>query len=117
VWGNAESNAGVLFRITDPKNPGIENGYELNINDLRKDQSGRTGSIVNVAKPLVKFDMGNPGKWVTVEIAARGPKMTARIDGILVAEASDAKYARGPVSMQAAGGTVRYRNFQIREVK
>jgi len=115
VWGTPASNAGVLFRITDPRDPGIENGYELNINDERKDQDGRTGSIVNVAKPLVKFDAGN--RWTTVEIAARGPRMTARLNGTLTAEANDSKYARGPIALQAAGGLVRYRNVQIRELK
>ncbi len=45
-----------MFRITNPKDPGIENGYELNVNDNRNDQTGRTGSIVNVATPLVKVD-------------------------------------------------------------
>ena len=115
VWTRPESNGGILFRITDARDPGIENGYELNINDTRKDQDGRTGSIVNVAKPLVKFDSGNI--WTTVEIRAVGPKMTARLNGMLTAEASDAKYARGPVALQAAGGLVRYRNVQIREIK
>ncbi|MSO30466.1 MAG: DUF1080 domain-containing protein [Acidobacteria bacterium] len=114
VWTLPESNGGVLFRITDVRDPGIENAYELNINDTRKDQTGRTGSIVNVAKPLVKFDSGN--QWVTVEIRAVGPKMTARLNGVLTAEATDAKYARGPIALQAAGGLVRYRNVQIREI-
>jgi len=115
VWGRPESNGGILFRITDPRDPGIENGYELNINDTRKDQDGRTGSIVNVAKPLVKFDSGNI--WTTVEITVRGPRMTARLNGTLTAEANDSKYARGPIALQAAGGLVRYRNVQIRELK
>lgn len=115
VWARPESNGGILFRITDPRDPGIENAYELNINDTRKDQDGRTGSIVNVAKPLVKFDSGNI--WTTVEITARGPKMTARLNGMLTAEANDSKYARGPIALQAAGGLVRYRNVQIRELK
>ena len=115
VWVRPESNAGFMFRITDPKDPGIQNAYELNINDQRKDQSGRTGSIVNVAKPLVQYDSGN--RWTTVEITARGSRLTARLDGTLVAEATDAKYARGPVAIQAAGGLVRYRNIRIRELK
>jgi hypothetical protein len=115
VWARPESNGGILFRITDARDPGIENGYELNINDTRKDQDGRTGSIVNVAKPVVKFDSGNI--WTTVEIRAVGPKMTARLNGTLTAEATDSKYARGPVALQAAGGLVRYRNVQIREIK
>ena len=115
VYALADSNGGFLFRITNPKDPGIENGYEFNINDNRKDQDGRTGSIVNVAKPLFKFDSAN--KWTTVEISARGPHMTGKLDGKLLAEADDAKYASGPVSLQAAGGLIRYRNVQIRRIK
>jgi len=115
IWVTADSNGGVLYRITNPKDPGIENGYELNINDKRADQTGRTGAIVNVAKPLVQYDAG--GKWTTIEISARGPHVTAKLNGTLVAEANDTKYTSGPVSLQAAGGLVRYRNVQIRPVK
>jgi hypothetical protein len=115
VWTTPDSNGGVLFRITKPEDPGIENGYELNINDKRADQTGRTGSIVNVAKPLVQFDAG--GKWVTAVITAKGPHLVATLNGIKTAEVDDAKYARGPVSLQAAGGVVRYRNVQIRALK
>ena len=115
IWATPESNGGVLFRITNPKDPGIENGYELNINDKRADQSGRTGAIVNVAKPLVQVDSGN--RWTTIEITAKGPHLTARLNGVVTADVDDAKYPRGPVSLQAAGGIVRYRNVQIRRLK
>jgi len=115
IWATPESNGGVLFRITDAANPGIENGYELNINDKRADQTGRTGSIVNVARPLVNVD--TPNRWMLIEITAKGPHMTAKVDGKLTAEADDAKFKSGPVSLQAAGGLVRYRNVQIREIK
>ena len=115
VWTTPDSNGGLLFRITKPDDPGIENGYELNINDKRADQTGRTGSIVNVAKPLVQFDAG--GKWVTAVITARGAHMVGTLNGIKTAEADDAKYKSGPVSLQAAGGIVRYRNVQIRPIK
>lgn len=115
VFTRPESNGGILYRITEPRDPGIQNAYELNINDGRKDQSGRTGSIVNIAAPLTTFDAGN--QWVTVELRVVGPKMTARLNGTLTAEATDTKYTRGPVALQAAGGLVRYRNVQIREIK
>jgi hypothetical protein len=115
VFTLPESNGGILFRITDVRDPGIQNAYELNVNDGRKDQSGRTGSIVNIAEPLTKFDAGN--QWVTVELRVVGPKMTARLNGMVIAEATDTKYARGPIALQAAGGLVRYRNVQIREIK
>ena len=115
VWTTPDSNGGILFRITKPDDPGIENGYELNINDKRADQTGRTGSIVNVAKPLVQFDAG--GKWVTAVITAKGPHLIGTLNGIKTAEADDAKYKSGPVSLQAAGGIVRYKNVQIRELR
>ena len=115
IWVTADSNGGFLFRITKPEDPGIENGYELNINDKRADQTGRTGSIVNVAKPLVQYDSG--GKWTKVVITAKGPHLVATLNGIKTAEVDDTKYARGPVSLQAAGGIVRYRNVEIRELK
>jgi len=115
IWVTADSNGGFLFRITKPEDPGIENGYELNINDKRADQTGRTGSIVNVAKPLVQYDSG--GKWTTVVITAKGPHLVATLNGIKTAEVEDTKYARSPVSLQAAGGIVRYRNVEIRELK
>jgi hypothetical protein len=115
IWVTSDSNGGFLFRITKPEDPGIENGYELNINDKRADQTGRTGSIVNVAKPLVQYDSG--GKWTTVVIAAKGSHLVATLNGVKTAEVDDTKYARGPVSLQAAGGIVRYRNVEIREVQ
>src|ERR1044071_7512590 len=69
VSETADSNGGLLFRITKPEDPGIENGYELNMNDKRADQTGRTGSIVNVAKPPLQHASG--GKWTTVVITAK----------------------------------------------
>ena len=112
VWTLPESNAGVMLRVQDPRAPALSNGYEVNINDQRTNQDGRTGSIVNIAKPLVQFDSGN--KWVTVDISAMGPRMTVRLDGILTAEATDTTFASGQFALQAAGGEVKYRNVQIR---
>src|SRR5436853_6333340 len=78
VWTTPDSNGGLLFRITKPEDPGIENGYELNINDKRADQTGRTGSIVNDAKPLVRFDAG--GKSVTAVISSKGPHLVGTFE-------------------------------------
>ena len=112
VWTRPESNAGVMLRVGDPRAPSLRNGYEVNINDQRTNQDGRTGSIVNIAVPLAKVDAGN--KWVTVDISAVGPRMTVRIDGILTADATDTTFTSGQFALQAAGGEVKYRNVQIR---
>jgi hypothetical protein len=52
-----------------------------------------------------------------VVITAKGPHLVATLNGIKTAEVDDAKYARGPVSLQAAGGIVRYRNVEIRDLR
>ena len=50
-------------------------------------------------------------------VSAKGPHMVGTLNGIKTAEADDAKYKSGPVSLQAAGGIVRYRNVRIRPIK
>jgi hypothetical protein len=64
----------VFIRCSDPKVISATNAYEVNIFDKRPDPAYRTGAIVNVAKPLTMVNAG--GKWNTLEITAKGPKMT-----------------------------------------
>ena len=62
------------LRCSDPKTITAANAYEVNIFDQRPDPAYRTGAIVNVAKPLAMVNAG--GKWNTLEITAKGTKMT-----------------------------------------
>ena len=115
IWVTADSNGGFLFRITKPEDPGIENGYELNINDKRADQTGRTGSIVNVAKPLVQYRF-----WRQVDDrsdhrqgSAHGRDAQWDQDG-----GSRRRQIRARPGIPAGRRRiVRYRNVQIRELK
>jgi len=111
-WVSDDANSGVFLRCSDPKQVTADNAYEVNIFDKRPDPSYRTGGIVNVAKPLAVVDAG--GKWNTYDIAAKGPKMTVRLNGQLIADGTDSKHARGPIALQYAAGTVKFRNVQIR---
>jgi hypothetical protein len=113
VWVSEEANSGVFIRCSDPKAITAANAYEVNIFDTRPDQTYRTGAIVNLATPLEKVDTG--GKWSTLEITAKGPKMTVVLNGITtVRDAEDAKHARGPIALQYGTGVVKFRNFSIR---
>src|SRR3954469_12884868 len=60
-WVTPDANSGVFIRCTDPKMISAMNAYEVNIFDMRPDQSYRTGAIVNVAKPTRVVNTGN--KW------------------------------------------------------
>jgi Domain of Unknown Function (DUF1080) len=107
-----DANSGVFIRLSDPKTIADTNSYEINIFDRRPDQSYRTGGIVNFAKPTSAVMTG--GKWNTFDITARGSRLTVILNGAKMAEVDDAKYARGPLALQYAAGTVRFRNVRIR---
>jgi hypothetical protein len=111
-WVTDDANSGVFIRCQDPKTITSANSYEVNIFDRRPDQSYRTGGIVDVAKPLAVVNTG--GKWNTIDITARGPRMTVLINGQKVADGQDTKHARGPIALQYGAGTVKFKNVRIR---
>jgi hypothetical protein len=113
-WVDENGNSGVYMRCQDAAKITDTTCYEANVFDKRPDQSGRTGAIVHIAKPLAIVDAA--GKWNTYEITAKGPQLTVRLNGTLTAQAEDAKFTSGPIALQYAAGTVRFRRVQIRKL-
>jgi hypothetical protein len=111
-WVTDDANSGVFIRCSDPKTINAMNAYEVNIYDKRPDQTYRTGAIVDVAKPASVVNTG--GKWNTIDITARGPKMTVAINGMPMVDVEDKAHARGPVALQYGAGTVKFKNVRIR---
>jgi hypothetical protein len=113
-WVDEAANSGVYMRCQDATKIADTTCYEVNIFDKRPDQSGRTGAIVHVAKPLAVVDAG--GKWNTFEITAKGPQLTVKLNGTVTAQAEDRKLTSGPIALQYMAGTVRFRRVQIRRL-
>lgn len=113
-WTDEAANSGVYMRCQDASKITDTTCYEANIFDKRPDQSGRTGAIVHVAKPLAVVDAG--GRWNTYEITVKGPQLTVRLNGTLTAQGEDKKLVSGPIALQYAAGTVRFRRVQIRRL-
>ena len=113
-WVDEGANSGVYMRCQDAKTITDKTCYEANIFDKRPDQSGRTGAIVHVAKPLAVVDAG--GKWNTYEITANGPRLTVKLNGTVTAQAEDGKMTSGPIALQYMAGTVRFRHVQVRRL-
>jgi hypothetical protein len=111
---NEGANSGVYMRCQDPTTITDKTCYEANVFDKRPDQSGRTGAIVHIAKPLAIIDAG--GKWNTYEITAKGPQLIVKLNGTVTAQAEDTKFASGPIALQYMAGTVRFRRVQIRRL-
>ena len=58
-WVTPDANSGIFIRGQDPKQVTAMNAYEVNIFDMRPDQTYRTGGIVDVAKPMSMVNAGN----------------------------------------------------------
>lgn len=111
-WADEEANSGIFIRCADPLKVTADNAYEVNIFDKRPDPSYGTGAIVNVAKigPMIKA----AGKWNTFEIVAKGPVFTVKLNGVVTVDgARDARLASGPIALQSAGGTIKFRKVEI----
>jgi len=118
-WADHTTNSGIFIRISDPKNVGAKNAYEVNIYDQRPEPDYGTGAIVNFAKvsPMPKAG----GKWNTYEITARGSQLTIVLNGIKTVDIQHGQFAEGPFSLQfgnrdkgAPGGAIKWRKVQIR---
>ena len=112
-WVTDDANSGVFIRCENPTQVSAMNAYEVNIYDKRPDQSYRTGAIVDVAKPK-DMTIATGGKWNTIEITAKGPRMIVAVNGIAMVDVKDSKHARGPIALQYGAGTVKFRRVEIR---
>src|SRR5689334_8710731 len=113
-WVTDDANSGVFIRCSDPKMISAANAYEVNIYDQRPDPSYGTGAIVDVAKPSTVLKAG--GKWNTYDITAKGTKLTVILNGTKTVDVDDTKHGEGPIGLQYAAGTVKFRNIRIRRL-
>lgn len=111
-WVDEPANSGVFIRCSNALELTQDNAYEVNVYDKRPDQTYATGAIVGVARPSEK--MLAAGKWNTFEIRAQGTHLEVTLNGVKTVDARDSKFASGPIGLQAAAGTVRFRLVQIR---
>jgi Domain of Unknown Function (DUF1080) len=111
-WVSDDANSGIYMRCSDLKNITDKTCYEANIFDQRPDPTYGTGAIVHIApiSPMPKAG----GKWNTYEITAKGTRLTVTLNGVRTADASDDKFASGPVGLQYAAGVVKFRKVQIK---
>ena len=111
-WVTDDANSGIFIRCEDPKTINAMNAYEVNIFDKRPDQSYRTGAIVDVAKPASVIMTG--GKWNTIDITAKGTKLTVLINGMKMVDVNDTKHTKGNIALQYGAGTVKFKNVRLR---
>jgi hypothetical protein len=113
-YPGADSNSGVFMRCANPAEITDQTCYEANIFDKRPDQTGRTGGIPNVAQPTASID--TEGQWNTYQITMDGTHITIRLEDVITVDIEDDKLASGPIALQYAAGSIKFRNVQIRKL-
>ena len=112
-WADPDCNSGIFLRCQDRATITADNAYEVNIFDRRPDPSYGTGAIVNVAKVAQPYPQA-ANRWNSFDISARGERMVVAFNGVQTVDVRDPKFKAGPVALQSAGGTIRFRKVQIR---
>ena len=111
-WASADANSGVFVRCTDRAEVTPANAYEVNIFDQRPDQTYRTGGIVDVAPPAAVISTAD--QWNRYEIRAQGNRLRVVLNGAVLVDTQDERFASGPIALQYGAGLIRFRNAQIR---
>jgi hypothetical protein len=111
-WVSEDANSGIYMRCGDLSKIADTTCYEANIFDQRPDPRYGTGAIVHVSpiSPMPKAG----GKWNTYDITVQGDHLTVKLNGTVTADVRDTRHASGPLGLQYAAGTVKFRKVQVK---
>ncbi|MDX1490737.1 MAG: DUF1080 domain-containing protein [Pseudohongiellaceae bacterium] len=111
-WVSDDANSGIYMRCQDPEALTDRSCYEANIYDQRADLSYGTGGIVHIAPVSEPYPKAG-GQWNTYEITLQNEHLIVSLNGVQTAHAIDTQFAHGPIGLQWARGTVRFRKVLI----
>jgi L-ribulose-5-phosphate 3-epimerase len=115
---NERGNSGIHFRSAREKNPSFT-GYELQIFDApeRPPSKGGPLSIYDVAPPARNV-IRPAGRWNTVTLIARGPRIIAEVNGERVHDVELSRSLRGYIGLQNhdTRSVVKFRNLRLEEL-
>jgi hypothetical protein len=111
-WADDNANSGIYMRCANAEKITDETCYEANIFDKRPDPTYATGAMTKFAKSMAP--MKAAGKWNTYDITARGDHLVVVLNGVKTVDMHDSKFRSGPIALQAAAGTVKFRKVEIR---
>lgn len=113
-WPSNDANSGVYLRCQNVFNVTDRTCYEANIFDQRPDPKYGTGAVVHLAAiaPMPKAG----GQWNTYDITVKGSQLTVDLNGVRTATVNDGQFSGGPIGLQYAAGTIKFRKVQIRSL-
>ncbi len=109
-WADEEANSGIYIRVMNQKVVNTRAAYEIQIWD--KSPTMATASLMPPAKAAPTFKAA--GHWSTMEISARGPHMTVKMNGEPAVDVNDGAFTSGPIALQYNSGTIKFRKVMVR---
>jgi hypothetical protein len=132
--GGKPGNGGVLLRMTGkhkiwPKSLEAQlnasdegdfwglDGYRLSgpTDRLKTLDHPQFGKLTNLKK--TKWPVKTPGEWNLYEIVAQGPRITLKINGEEVNQASKCDLVAGPICLTAEGDEIHFRDIRLLDTK
>jgi hypothetical protein len=111
-WVSDDANSGIYMRCQDIAAITDRSCYEANIYDQRPDLSFGTGGVVHIGAVSEPYPKAG-GQWNTYEITLDGEHIMVTLNGVQTVHIMDSQFAAGPIGLQWARGTVRFRSMQI----
>lgn len=111
-WVSDDANSGIYMRCQDVAAITDRNCYEANIYDQRPDLSFGTGGIVHIGPVSEPYPKAG-GKWNSYDIVLQNEHLMINLNQEQTAHVMDTQFAEGPIALQWAAGTVRFRNMRI----
>lgn len=129
--GEKPGNSGLLMRINGKPMP-LPRGLEMQLKSgsagdfygfhgmklsgaaarLTSSKGGElAGDLIGVGK--MQANEKTPGEWNVAEVTLNEGKLEARVNGLLVNEATDCETVAGPVALQSEGGEIHFRKVEI----
>ena len=79
---------------------------------LRKVENSKVlGSFVGTSK--LKDAEREPGQWNEFRLTVKGDRITVKVNGELVNEATGCDVVPGPIGLQSEGGEIQFRNVKL----
>ncbi|HEY1377233.1 MAG TPA: family 16 glycoside hydrolase, partial [Gemmataceae bacterium] len=124
---SATADSGVFLRLQPFTAAGVtghEQGYEVQLNCEARGNNQTGGVFVRppAGDPLVAHreerTLAAANEWLTLEVTARGGRITTRVNGVPAADYTDPAphLARGHIGVQYTRGLVQVRRIEVREL-
>ena len=110
-WASdADTNSGIYIHVMNQKVVNTKAAYEIQIWDNSPTMA--TASLMPPAKAPPTFKAA--GRWSTMEITAKGPRMTVKMNGEQAVDVNDKAFPTGPIALQYNAGTIKFRKVMIK---